>query len=152
MQKRDKYKIDRSKKGKEKRTYNGHLFASDLELKYYKNYLLPLKESGEIISIDLQPKFLLQKKYYKYGRLIREIFYVGDFEVTFKDGTSKVLDTKGQSTVEALLKRKMFDFIYSNRILEWISWSARDGGWIDYGLLQKLRRDRKKEKNAPSNI
>jgi hypothetical protein len=143
--KRDKFKIDRSDKGKEKRTFQGIVFDSEMELKFYRDYLLPLKEKGDIVSIILQPKFILQDKFKKYGRIILPIHYVGDFEVVWKDGRNIVYDVKGLPTQEARLKRKAFDYKYPDKTLEWIALSIKYGGWIEYDQLQKLRAKDKKD-------
>jgi hypothetical protein len=48
---------------------------------------------------------------------------------------------------DGILKRKMFDYKYPDLTLQWISYSLKDGGWIQYDELKKLRAKRKKEKN-----
>ncbi len=144
--KKSKFKIDRSKKGKEKRTFEGKEFDSLMELQFYRDFLLPLKNKGEIKNIILQPEYILQKKFYKYGKCVLPIKYVGDYEVEFSDGKTITYDVKGMPTVEAKIKRKMFDFQFPEKTLIWIALSIIDGGWIEYGELCKLRSKRKKEK------
>jgi len=144
--KRSKFKVNTSKKGKIKRTFEGIIFDSDLELRYYRDHLLPLKESGNIKSIILQPKYLIQEKFSKFGKNMLPINYVADFKVEYTSGEILVVDVKGLPTPEAKIKRKLFDFKYPDLRLEWISFSAQDGGWISYDELVKLRAKRKREK------
>lgn len=51
-------KINRSKfnvdKDKSKRTHNGIVFDSVLEMKYYRDVLCPAVESGDVVSYELQ--------------------------------------------------------------------------------------------------
>ena len=43
--------------------------------------LLQLKEQGQVIDIELQPKFLLQDKYIYKGKTVRKMEYIADFKV-----------------------------------------------------------------------
>ena len=144
--KRDKFKIDRSENGKKKRTFRDILFDSEMEMKFYRDYLLPLQETGEIVTIILQPKFLLQDKFKKYGKSFLAINYVADYEVVFKDGRNIIFEVKGLPTEAAKIKKKLFDYKYPNRVLEWIALSSKFGGWLQYDELQKLRAKEKKNK------
>jgi hypothetical protein len=144
--KRDKFKIDRSDKGKRKRTFQNIEFASEMEMKFYRDYLLPLKEKGEIKEIILQPKYVLQNSFTKNGRRYLPIVYVGDYEVVFSDEKKITYDVKGLPTPEAKLKRKIFEKIFPEKILIWIALSQQDGGWIEFEKLQKLRAKRKRER------
>lgn len=143
--KKSKFKINYTKKGREKRTFEGILFDSEMELKYYRDYLLPLKEKGVITKIILQPKFLLQEKFIKYGKVILPINYVGDFEVYYASGEIIVVDIKGLPTSDAKLKRKIFDHQYPQKTLQWISLSIKFGGWLQYEDLVKARSKEKRE-------
>jgi hypothetical protein len=145
--KRDKFKIDRTEKGKRKRTFQNVEFASEMEMKFYRDYLLPLKEKGEINEIILQPKYVLQNGFTKNGKKYLPIIYVGDFEVDFSDKKKITYDVKGLPTPEAKMKRKIFEKIFPEKILIWIALSMQDGGWIEFDKLQKLRAKRKKERN-----
>ena len=53
---RSKYNVDSNKN---KRTYNDIVFDSELEMKYYRDIVLPLYEDGEIIEFELQKKYEL---------------------------------------------------------------------------------------------
>jgi hypothetical protein len=152
--KRSKFKIDRSDKGKQKRTFEGKEFDSVMELQFYTQYLLPLKEKGIVKNIELQPKYVLQEGFTKNGKRVLPIQYISDYLVEFSDGTVITYDVKGLPTVEARLKKKMFDYKFPDKTLIWISLSIQDGGWIEYDELCKLRAKRKKEKknNAKDNV
>jgi len=146
--KRDKFKIDRSDKGKEKRTFQGIVFDSEMELKFYRDVVLPQKESGIIKSFILQPKYVLQKSYVKNGKKVLPITYVSDYEIEYSDGRVETVDVKGLPTETAKIKLKLFDFVFPDKVLRWIALSAKFGGWIDYFELQKLRaKDKKNSKS-----
>lgn len=134
-----------SKADKAKRTINGHTFSSDLEFKYYK-YLLEQQEQGIVRNIVIQPKFLLQEEFIKYGAKIRKIEYIADFEVEYTNGDVIIFDTKGMTTPDFLLKQKMFDYKYPDKTLKVINFSKIDGGWVDIKTIEKGRKERKKAK------
>lgn len=144
---RSKYNVDTSDKGKSKRTYEGICFDSEAELKAYRDYFLPLQKQGKIKNITLQPKFILQPKYEKNGKNIRPITYVADFEIEYSDGSMVIYDLKGMVTVEAKIKRKLFDYVYPDKNLLWISYSKIDGGWVEVEKIEAGRKQRKKDKS-----
>jgi hypothetical protein len=152
VSKKSKFNVDISPSAKKKRTLNGHEFSSDLEFKYYK-YLLELQEQGKVKQIELQPKYQLQPKYKRQcdGKSILPIYYVSDFRVTYSDDSIMVVDTKGQPDNIAILKRKMFEYLYPDVDFHWLAWSKQDGGWIAYDELVKLRKQRKKDKTNKNN-
>jgi len=151
--KKSKFNIKNDEKSQKKRTFNGIIFDSEMERKYYTDVLLPLKESGEVVSIEIQPKFILQESYIKYGRKILPIYYVADFQVVYKDGHQETIEIKGFATEIARAKRKIFDYVYANRILKWLTLSVKYGGWIDYSELQRLRRmDKRGRNNAKADL
>ena len=146
IKKRSKHNVDQSEKGKLKRTHHGILFASELECNYYK-YLLELQAEGKVVSIELQPKYLLQEAFIKNGKKYNKIEYVSDFLVTYSNGDIKTIDAKGQMTPDFKLKLKMWNMKYPDKILECWSYSKCDGGWILYDDLIKARKLRKKIKD-----
>lgn len=146
MIKRSKFNVDTSDKGKIKRTYNNIIFDSEIEMKAYQDYLFPLLEQGEITRLELQPKFQLQPKFEKNGKKIMAINYVADFEVEYKDGRVEIIDIKGMPTSDAKIKKKMFDYVYPDKTLLWISYSKIDGGWVKVEEIEKGRKARKKAK------
>jgi hypothetical protein len=143
-----KFKIDGSEKGKSRRTFQGILFDSEMELKFFRDYLLPLQEKGEITSIEIQPQFILLDKFTKYNRVILPIKYIGDFKVDYSDGREIIYDVKGLPTEGAKLKRKLFDQRYPDKTLIWIALSVKFGGWIEFDKLQKMRLQEKKNKKG----
>lgn len=145
MTDRSKFNVD---KDKSKRSYNGIIFDSVLEMKYYRDVLCPLVESGEVISYELQKPYELQPKFVHDGKTVLPIKYVADFVVTYKDGVTEVIDTKGMPDSVAILKRKLFWYCYPNITYKWITYVKKFGGWIDYDECKKLRNAEKKQRNA----
>ena len=88
MTDRSKFNVD---KDKSKRSYNGIIFDSVLEMKYYRDVLCPLVESGEVISYELQKPYELQPKFVHDGKTVLPIKYVADFVVTYKNGVTEVI-------------------------------------------------------------
>lgn len=142
--KRSKLNIDNSERGKQRRTVDGILFASELEARYYREYLKPRLANGVIADLKIQPSYRLQDEFTKYGRRFQPVQYTADFEITYPDGDVEIIDVKGMCTRDAALRRKWFDKKYPDKILRWIGYSKRFGGWIDWDELQKMRRKMKK--------
>ncbi|HWQ29474.1 MAG TPA: DUF1064 domain-containing protein [Negativicutes bacterium] len=130
------------------RTGEGILFDSMLEAEYYRDIIVPKLETGTITKCILHPRYLLQKKFEKYGRIHKEVYYEADFELNFDNGPILVIDIKGMATETALLKRKLFDSTYPDMTLNWISHCQKYGGWIAYDDLLAMRRKNKKQKAA----
>ncbi len=137
----------------EKRTWNEIVFDSVLEMKYYRDVLCPLVESGDVVSCELQKPYELQPKFVHDGRTVQPIKYVADFFVRYQDGHEEVIDTKGCPNQVAFLKRKLFWYKYPNVNYRWICFSKIDGGWHDYEFIKKRRAERKKnrDKTAETN-
>lgn len=133
-------------KNTSKRTCDGIVFDSQVEMRYYKEIVKPGVESGEIIEYELQKTYELQPKFTHEGKNIRAINYVADFFIRYKDGREEVVDTKGCPDSVALIKRKMFLYKYPEIKYNWIVWSKIDGGWCDYEYVKKQRAERKKAK------
>lgn len=139
-------------KDKTRRTFAGIIFDSELEMKYYRDFVLPKIESGEILNCERQIPFELQcgykhKKSDGSNETVRAIVYKADFVLTLSDGQKQIIDTKGMADPTALLKRKMFWYKYPDLDYRWISYSKKDGGWIEYDALKKMRSARRKQKN-----
>lgn len=148
MTDRSKFNVD---KDKSKRSYNGIIFDSVLEMKYYRDVLCPLVESGEVISDELQKPYELQPKFVHDGKTVLPIKYVADFVVTYKNGVTEVIDTKGMPDSVAILKRKLFWYCYPDITYKWITYAKKFGGWIDYDECKKLRNAEKKRKKTEEN-
>lgn len=149
MTDRSKFNVD---KDKSKRSYNGIIFDSVLEMKYYRDVLCPLVESGEVISYELQKPYELQPKFIHDGKTVLPIKYVADFVVTYKNGVTEVIDTKGMPDSVAILKRKLFWYCYPDITYKWITYVKKFGGWIDYDECKKLRNAEKKRKKMGGKL
>lgn len=136
--KRSKYNIDPDKA---KRTYDGIIFDSVLEMKYYRDVILPLSRSGEIVHYELQKEYVLQPKYIHEGKTIRPIIYVADFYIEYADGRSEVIDTKGCADSVANIKKKMFMYQYPDLPYHWLTYVKKWGGWCDYDEVKRLRKE-----------
>lgn len=139
---KSKFNVD---KDKAKRTYNGIVFDSVLEMKYYRDVICPKVESGDIIDVKLQVKYELQPKFIHDGKSVQAINYVADFVITYSNGIVEVIDTKGCPDSVAILKRKLFWYHYPTVDYKWITWVKKFGGWIDYEEYKRLKREEKKK-------
>lgn len=143
-------KINRSKfnvdKDKSKRTHNGIVFDSVLEMKYYRDVLCPAVESGDVVSYELQKPYELQPKFRHDEKSVQSIKYVADFFIVYKDGHEEVIDTKGCPDSVALLKRKLFWYKFPDVDYKWVTWVKKFGGWIDYEEYKRLNREEKRSK------
>lgn len=137
---RSKYNVDPDKA---KRTFDGIVFASVMEMKYYRDVVLPLSRSGEITHYELQKEYVLQPKYIHEGRAIRPITYVADFYIEYSDGRIEVIDTKGCADSVAKIKKKMFMYQYPDLPYRWITYVKKWGGWCDYDEVKRLRKEAK---------
>ena len=144
-------KITRSKfnvvKDKSKRTHDGIVFDSVLEMKYYRDVLCPAVESGDVVSYELQKPYELQPKFRHDGKSVQPIKYVADFFIVYKDGHEEVIDTKGCPDSVALLKRKLFWYKFPDIDYKWVTWVKKFGGWIEYEEYKRLKREEKRTQN-----
>lgn len=151
-----------------KTTIDGIVFDSKMESKKYEDLKEQLAK-GLIKNFELQPEFLLQDKYIivdgqviegshpDFNKLkrktkaetIRAIKYRGDFLVTNLDDTQEVIDTKGQSTTEFEIKKKLFMFKYPHLKMKVIILNEKTNTWDDfYEYNKQLRADRRARKKA----
>ena len=140
---RTKFNVD---KDTSKRTCDGIVFDSVMEMKYYRDVLCPLVESGDVVEYELQKPYELQPKFSRDDKNVNPIIYVADFFIKYKDGSEVVIDIKGCPDSIALLKRKMFWYHYPSIDYKWICKSDVDGGWCDYEFVKKQRAIRKKRR------
>lgn len=138
---RSKFNVD---KDKEKRTHNGIVFDSQLEMRYFRDVLCPKVESGEVKKYELQKKFELQSEFSRNGKRVLPITYVADFYIEYADGHIEVVDTKGMPDSVAKIKRKMFWYKYPDMDYQWITYVKKFGGWISYDECKRLRREVKR--------
>ena len=129
-----------------KRTYDGIIFDSELEMKYYRDVLLPLVQSGEIVKYELQKPYELQPKFKHNGKTVQPIKYVADFFIVYKDGHEEIIDTKGQPDNIAILKKKMMWYKYPDIDYKWVTFVKKFGGWIEYDEYKRLKREEKRKK------
>ena len=125
-----------------------------MELQYYE-YLMKLQESGEISRIELQPSMVIIKAYQKYGRTIRKAVYTSDFLVFYPDESHKYIEVKGMSDPAADLRRKLWDSQYPDELIWVTGVDCRNGKytrWVEYDLLKKERRVRRKEKQKNAKV
>lgn len=128
------------------RTYDDIVFDSILEMKYYRDVILPSIKNGEIVCCERQKKYTLQPVFYHNGKCVKPIEYKADFYIVDKDGKESVIDIKGCPDSVAKLKRKLFWFTYPNLNYIWVGYSKIDGGWILYEDISHARAQRKKNK------
>lgn len=146
---RTKFNVD---KDKSKRTYDDIVFDSAMEMRYYRDVVLPRVRSGNISYFELQKEYVLQPKFRRgNNKLVLPITYIADFYIEYSDGTVEVIDTKGCPDSVAKIKRKMFWYQYPDLTYRWICYSKIDGteengGWCDYEYVHEQRKKRKKEK------
>lgn len=144
--KRSKFNVDVS--DTEKRSCDGIVFDSVLEMKYYRDVLCPLVKSGDVVYFELQKPYELQPKFTHDGKTVQPIRYVADFFIRYKDGTEEVIDTKGCPDSTATLKRKMFWYSYPDTNYKWMTWVKKYGGWLEYEQCKKLRAQDARKKKA----
>lgn len=105
----------RSKYNAKKVVIDNIKFDSKAEAAYYQQLKL-LKMSGEVVSFDLQPEFILQDSFVKNGKKYHAIKYRADFLVRYKDGHEELIDVKGMLTKEFRIKQKLFELRYMQSI------------------------------------
>ena len=143
-----KYNISSNK---EKRTFNGIVFDSEMEMKFYVECLMPLVEKKEVIYYELQKPYVLQDGFYRNNKKVKAIIYVADFFMRYKDGREIIIDIKGYADSIALLKRKMFWYRYPDVDYRWITYVKKYGGWHTYEYIKEQRTKAKKEKKLNEN-
>ena len=146
--KRSMYNVDTSKKGREKRTYNGEVFDSLTELNFLKEWILPKMESGNLVRYERQVPFILQEGFTHNNKKILPIKYVSDYIVYWKDGSRTVIDVKGLPDQVSKLKRKMYWKRYPNEDYIWMCRNLKHGGWLTYEDLEKKKKEEKKAKST----
>lgn len=143
MERRSKFNVGKDKGDRE---FDGIIFDSAIEMKYYRDVVLPAFSAGEITHFEMQKKYILQPKFKRNNKNVQPIEYKADFFIIFKDGREQVIDIKGCPDAVAKMKRKMFWFVYPNIEYLWIGYSKLDGGWVTYETIQAGRKQRKKQR------
>lgn len=114
--------------GKLKRTYNGILFDSQLERKFYIEYLTPKIRTGEIKSVKRQVRYELLPSFTYKDKKQRAIEYISDFDVLYSNGYFVVMDVKEMVKPIDKLKAKLFKYRYPHINFEFIRYS-KECGW-----------------------
>lgn len=140
---RSKYNVG---KQTDSRSYNGIVFDSAVEMKFYRDVVIPLIHSGDILKCERQKRYVLQPSFFHNGKKIQSIEYKADFYIVDCNGKETTIDIKGCPDAVAKLKRKMFWCIYPNINYIWVGYSALDGGWTTYESIIAGRKQRKKLK------
>ena len=99
-----------NKFGNHKTEVDGIVFDSSHEAARYLELKL-LQRGGAISKLELQPRFILQEPFTKDGVKYRAITYVADFKYT-ENGKMVVEDSKGFTTKDYLLKKKMLLYMW----------------------------------------
>lgn len=148
---------------------DGIKFASKLEARFYK-CLKEAKKNEIIKDFKRADTYLLQEKYIIvnnkviYGNdpdfnrihrktktpIISAIKYTPDFFITFPDDSFKIIETKGLSKPDFELRKRLFlalhpEFYDSYKV---INYDEETDSWMDYYELDKLIKQRKKERQA----
>ena len=101
---------------------------------------------GSIKNYERQVKYELQPKCKYNGENILSIKYIADYVLTYSDNSIIVWDVKGQADATAKLKKKMFHYKYPEIDYRWIGYCLKDGGWLEYKIIEQARSKRNKEK------
>lgn len=137
MGERSKYNVDRNA---EKRTYDGIVFDSIMEMRFYRDVILPGMENGEITKCELQKPYTLQPGFTHEGVKVRPVTYVADFYYEDAHGGAHVIDVKGTADSLAKCKRKLFWYRYPELDYRWVTYVKKYGGWRDWDEVQRMRR------------
>ena len=113
--------VIRSKYKSVKTIVEGITFDSKKEALFYRNLLLA-KKSGEIVNIELQPRFNYEISYSANlatnKTKTKKAFYKADFRVTYKTGEVFIYDVKGYKTATYKRKKKIVEYLYNIIIIE----------------------------------
>lgn len=151
MRTRSKFGVSMTEKGKAERSCADYItgklicFDSKLEKKYYEEVVIPGLKDGTIQTAYRQKRYTLQPSFKYNGKTIRAIEYISDFTLVYADGSVLVVDVKGRPTADAKIKKKMMHYVHPELPFIWVS-HTKATGWMEYDELEKLRREKKKEK------
>lgn len=148
-----------SNRNNKKAEYDGHKFDSKMELDYYL-YLKDKERQGLLRVTALQPKFILQPSFKHKGKTVLAIAYVADFEVTTSAGEVYYVDLKGHSDAQFKIKRKLFQYVHSDKTLILVTQRQVQHGrntknplddlyWIDWDEQEGFKKQ--KNKSAKSS-
>ena len=137
---------------------DGIVFDSQTEAEYYQ-YLKEEMNMRRVRKFEMQKEFILQEKFLivngeridesnkdfkkiqkaNPGCTTQAIKYIADFVVDYADGTKKVIDVKGQKTVDFKIKEKMFNYRYPeyNKLFCVVKYK---GQWMEYNEANKAKK------------
>ncbi len=95
---------------------DGLAFRSTLEANAYQ-ILRHWQMAGAISELKTQPRFVLQEKFIRDGRTIRQMVYTADFQFV-REGRTVVIEAKGFRTQPYMMRRKLFLAKYPEMHLE----------------------------------
>lgn len=106
--------IKRKKYGNKKITIDGIEFDSRLEANRYCQLKI-LERAKEIKDLRRQVEYIIQPKYRKNNKTVREIKYIADFVYyDIKKDKTIIEDTKGYRNEIYKLKKKIFEYKYTD--------------------------------------
>lgn len=123
---------------------DGITFDSAMESRYYKQ-LKEWKALGIVESFELQPEFILQERFTKFGRTIRPITYKADFFVVYTDGRIEVVDVKGYEDEVFRIRKKIFEYKFREYPLKLYTDELKRGEFIEYKDMIREKGKRKRE-------
>ena len=137
---RSRYKISK----KEDRTYKGVVYASKVEMEYFKEVVEPGLLSGEISKCETQVHYLLQPAFTYQGKRYQKIDYVADYVLYYPNGEILIVDTKlGKVEQSSILKRKLMMYKYNDVNYVWLT--KYSGEWMTYEEAKKREKEDKKK-------
>lgn len=80
--------------------------------------------------------------------IVQAIKYIADFDITYTDGSRKIIDTKGIKTADFKIKEKMFNFRYPHIAFECVIWNGKEKAWVNFDTYQKSKKAGKKKQNG----
>lgn len=99
-------------------TIDAIVFDSKNEALYYTQVVKPGIEDKTIVDVVYHPKFILLPKYERIingkKKKFQAISYSADFQITYNNGLTELIDIKGAVTKEFKDKYKWFHYIYDN--------------------------------------
>jgi hypothetical protein len=120
MRTRSKYGVRTDAAGKQRRTCDGILFASQRECRRYGELKL-LEKAGEISGLECQPSFVLWAQRYPCQLVNMPVIvakYIADFRYYRRDGELVIEDVKGVRTPLYRLKKRITEVQYGIAITE----------------------------------
>lgn len=136
-----------SKFSKLTRTYNNIVFDSALEMRFYRDRLLPDLNAGKIKDLKLQPKLEIIPGFDYFGETVRGIKYTLDFSF-IKDNIIFYIDVKGypDRSNKIIFKLAKYKLRNTKKVkIAWVGYSKKYGGWRDWFYIDKQKRKEKRK-------